>query len=117
MKKLLMGIIATFGFPVLAVAASYDYVTTAQTLATVEANSPAQAIAIAPNIDPHSGVMVHRDGTPSLIFGANLGADGNNLYQYVDRSGNLRTVRADNPMQAMLIAPNIDPHSGVMIVS
>ena len=37
-------------------------------------------------------------------------------YQYVDAKGNLQTVSAGSPEEAMKNAPNIDPHSGVMLL-
>lgn len=116
MKKLLIGSLAVFGFPVFAFGATYSYVTNAGTLATVEASNPTQAIAIAPNIHPNSGVMLQSESAPQLQFGANLGA-GSNTYRYVDMNGNLRTVTASSAAQALMIAPNIHPNSGVMLVS
>ncbi|MBA3733175.1 hypothetical protein H0W91_02235 [Patescibacteria group bacterium] len=35
-------------------------------------------------------------------------------YQYVDTSGNMKTIIADNPQMALANAVNIAPHSGVI---
>lgn len=39
-----------------------------------------------------------------------------NTYQYVDTAGKLLTVEAVDETQALTTAPNIDSHSGVMLV-
>jgi hypothetical protein len=44
---------------------------------------------------------------PAISFAA--------TYEYVDTSGNLRTVNADNAQVATGAAVNIDPHSGVLL--
>lgn len=44
--------------PVIAFASTYQYIDRNGTLRSVEANSPTQALAIAPNIALHSGVML-----------------------------------------------------------
>lgn len=38
-------------------------------------------------------------------------------YAYVNQAGNVATVMADNPNAAMYSAPNIDEHSGVMLLT
>lgn len=45
---------------------------------------------------------------PALAFAA--------TYAYVNQTGEVRTVVADNPMTAIMIAPSIDEHSGVMLL-
>lgn len=45
---------------------------------------------------------------PVVAFGA--------TYAYVDQSGEVKTVTANDPYAAMLTAPNIDEHSGVMLL-
>ncbi len=37
-------------------------------------------------------------------------------YAYVNASGEVMTVEASTPSQALMTAPNIDNHSGVMLV-
>lgn len=37
-------------------------------------------------------------------------------FAYVDQAGDVRTVTADNAQAALLTAPSIDEHSGVMII-
>lgn len=45
---------------------------------------------------------------PVAAFGA--------TYAYVDQTGEVKTVESGDPMTAMLTAPNIDEHSGVMLL-
>lgn len=118
MKKILLAILCTFGIPAVSFAAAYQYVTTSGTLQTVSASSPTEALAIAPNIDSHSGVILLDGSTVPLQFVPNIPAQtsGTHLYQYVDINGSLRTVVADSPAQALMFATNIDPHSGVILL-
>lgn len=37
-------------------------------------------------------------------------------YAYVDQMGEVKTVVSNDPMTAMMTAPNIDEHSGVMLL-
>jgi len=98
-------------------AATYLYANTSGNLQSIEANNPTEAMAIAPNIAVHSGVMLVSSTPLSIggIDGVVLSATSN-IYLYVDTSGNLRTVVANNSTEAMAIAPNIAVHSGVMLV-
>ncbi len=45
---------------------------------------------------------------PSVSFAAS--------YAYVDQAGDVRIVEAANPNTALMTAPNIDEHSGVMLL-
>ena len=47
--------------------------------------------------------------SPSVSFAA--------TYAYVNASGNVNTVVADNPNTAIATAPNISTHSGVMLLN
>lgn len=40
-----------------------------------------------------------------------------NNYRYVDKNGNVQTIQASSPEQAMQKAPNISPSSGVQLIS
>ena len=104
-------------FSSVASAATYLYVNTSGNVQSIEANNPTQAMAVAPNLAVHSGVMLV-GGTPLAVGGIG-GADvsvTSNTYLYVDTNGNVRTVFANNSTQAMAIAPNKALHSGVMLV-
>ena len=112
-----------------AFAATYQYVDTAGNLRSVEANSPEQALAIAPNIGIHSGVDLY-SGTAlnSTTYTGNYTGSGlasnqdtgvtynATTYQYVNTSGQLQTIPATNAEQAFSLATNIAPKSGVIRV-
>lgn len=38
------------------------------------------------------------------------------MYAYVDQSGNVRTVEANTPAEAIVTAPSIAEHSGVILL-
>lgn len=61
---------AMMGVPMLSFAATYAYVNTAGNVSTVIADTPAQALATAPNKDAHSGVV--------LLVNPAAGLGGNN---------------------------------------
>lgn len=115
----ILGMLFLFAsFSGIAYAATYHYVNTSGNIQSVEANSPTEAIAIAPNRTPHSGVMLF-SGTAltTTNVGGNTSSTGSNLYMFVDANGNLQTVMANNPNEAMTTALNIGVHSGVMLVN
>jgi hypothetical protein len=122
MKKLFIVASAlALGFPVAAFAATYDYVDTTGTMRTIVADSAAQALAIAPNIALHSGVAIHTGTIASASLPTVLGVSFTpsgflHTYQYVDIAGNMRTVQAGSPAEALQIAPNIAPNSGVAAI-
>ena len=108
MKKTLFVALLGFGLPMTSFAATYLYVNTSGAIQTVTADNPNQALALAQNIDPHSGVML-QSGT--------IDSSGTlSMYEYVNVNGTLSVVRANNPSQALALATDIAPHSGVMIV-
>jgi hypothetical protein len=67
-QKIIMtvGAIALVVLPVSTIAATYGYVNTQGTISLIEAPSATQALATAPHIDIHSGVILMR---PGLSFG------------------------------------------------
>lgn len=113
--------LAISALPVLALASTYQYVDTGGNLRSVEANSPTQALATAPNLHIHSGVMlvsgnatvVQLPNTGTVVVGTGNGS----FYRYVDTNGNLRGVWATSAAAALVTAPNIGMHSGVMLVA
>ena len=90
---------------------TYLYVTNSSGLAYQVANSPEEAILKASNRDPNSGVMLVSDAS------LNSGVSNNNdlkTYYYVNIYGNLESINAANPIQAIMQAENRDSNSGVI---
>jgi len=120
-KKLLL--VAVFlALPIATFAAAYQYVDVSGQVRDVTAASADQAFALAVNIAPNSGVALDT-GTVSQgqQVGSVMGATAvtvtqSNLYQYVSVSGQVKTVAALTPAQALALATDIAPHSGVMSV-
>ncbi len=112
---LVLGSILAFGTS--ASAATYQYVNVSGNIQSIDAANASLALASAVNIDPHSGVILY---TPANAIGSAIGGDNSgvslNTYEYVDTSGQVRSVTASNPSEAMSIAPNKDPDSGVILV-
>ncbi len=105
--------------PVATFAASYQYIDTGGTVRTVSAESSSEAVQLATNIDPHSGIM---PASGSLSSGDNVvvtptptASDGTQLYHYIDRNGVVQDVRARSAAEAMSLAVNMDSHSGVKL--
>ena len=124
--KIILGLVVTFvtltTCSLTAVASTYQYVNTAGAIQNVEADSASQALAMASNISPNSGVMLNM----GLVLGAmttttsTLGNTGPTVpymtYQYVNVSGQVQTIIASTSDQAFSIATNIAFNSGVMQV-
>ena len=106
MKKFVLVTLLGLGLPVTSLAATFEYVNASGALQSVAADSPTQALALATNSDPHSGVM-QVSGTVST-------AGATSSYEYVTQQGTVSTVQANDPSQALTLATGIDPHSGVM---
>jgi len=105
--------------PLFALAQTYQYVDTTGNLRIVVANTPSEAIAIAPNRDAHSGVIevgVGGEGNALAPTTVPLSAFAK-TYQYVDTAGNLRLVVANSPSEAIATAENRMSNSGVMLVA
>ena len=121
MKKITTAFVAlaTMVLPVIALASTYQYVDSSGTLRSVEASSPTEALARASNIGTHSGVMLVSSNTVivPITYPTPIQSGNGNLYQYIDVSGNLRTVRATSAAMALTTAPNIASHSGVMLIA
>lgn len=108
----------------IALGATYLFVNTSGNLQSIEANNPTEAMALATNKALHSGVMLvtgtSMPTTPTPTpTPTNPTPTGTGLYTYmfVDTSGNLRTINANSPTEAMNLAPNKALHSGVMRVN
>ncbi len=69
MKKLLgiSALGALIALPTASFAQTFAYVNTSGEVASVEAATATAAIATAPNIDPHSGVMLLTDSNDSIL--------------------------------------------------
>lgn len=104
--------------PLTSLAATYYYVDTTSEVGSVEANSASQAL-VASDADraPHSGVVIDRgfletgDDVQGEVAGASTGLT---LYDYVDVFGKVEDVAAVNAEQALMLAADIHPHSGVV---
>jgi len=125
--KILTTTLLIGGFMVMAVpalAATYQYVDTSGSLRTMTADNSAQALATAPNIAVHSGVMLVT-GSPIVTnttttytgttYTGTVSGD-NEAYGYINTSGNFVTVVAKSPAEAML-ASDKATHSGVILVA
>jgi hypothetical protein len=118
-----LGLIAVV--PLLASAATYNYVTSSGFTAEVEAPNAETALVTAQNIASNSGVAVDtgliEPGTPvPSIAGGNAAGgvrvDGSaSTYFFVNDAGVTDSVVAANADTALVIAPNIASNSGVAI--
>lgn len=107
---------------------SYLYVSQTGVVKEVSADSVSEAFEKASDIAFHSGVMIVDENRDLAMkgdyvpvgVGANadakyaIGGSEDNLYFYVDNNGDLKPVVADTPEEAIAIAPNRDPNSGVL---
>ena len=113
----ILGMAVLAVLPITTFASTYQYVNTDGNVQSVNANSPAEAL-LAYNIAHTSGVMLVSDSnlsvsTPVVISSGN--SVGNNTYLYVNTDGNVQSIRANSPAEAML-AYNISSTSGVMVI-
>lgn len=112
--------LAVLVLPAVSLASTYQYVNSAGALQSTEANSSAEALAIASNLGIHSGVMLL--GTNGIGgIGGNLVLPvtntGGNFYQYIDANGNVQSLNAVNSSVALANAYNIGANSGVILVT
>jgi len=114
--KIILGILVltfvTLGFVGITEAATYNFINTSGKLGTIVANNPQEAINQAYQLGAHSGVI--------LVFTANSNqpnlGEGSFIYQYVNTSGSLITIRANSPKDAFAKAYELGIHSGVILV-
>lgn len=105
--------------PLASFAATYDYIDANGIVQSVQAGSANEAMARATNMDLHSGVKLDAGaldvGDNVFGVGGSGDASGTHLYHYIDRNGIVQDVRARNEVEAMGLAVNMDPHSGVKL--
>lgn len=123
MKYILgLGTLAIIGLPFTALAATYFYVDTTGNVGSVEAPNANQALELTASVrDIHSGVTLDQgylEGDEYIsvdnIYGTG-GPVGLTTYQYVDIHGDVQFVAAIDADQALALAVNIAPHSGVVL--
>ncbi len=123
MKKTIISALTAIAtlLPLTTFASTFAYVNVAGSIGAVEAANAVLALS-ASDIDFHSGVMFINS---PLTMSSLLAVSGNTavstpstvgIYQYVDVNGNISAVQASSAEQAILLAPNIAPGSGVMRV-
>lgn len=101
--------------PAVSLANTYQYVNTTGNLQNVQAADATTALATAPNLAVHSGVMQITAGTP-VVNGENTYPNANSFYQFIDVNGTVQSINAVSVASA-LTAPGIAPHSGVILVT
>lgn len=112
----ILGAFALLLAPTISFASTYQYIGTDGDLHSVEADSASVALATAPNLALHSGViLVGSDGKITEADGT-VRMSGT-FYQYINTSGNLQSIDAANASIAIATASNISPHSGVILVT
>lgn len=120
MKKLFLSALAIAAVTVLpeaSYAATYHYVDTSGTVRTVEADNANDAMQMAVNRDPNSGVTldtgVLESGDTVVDTGGTTNAGTTDEYHYVDSSGIVQTIMAPSALAALSAAVDISAHSGV----
>lgn len=116
--SVLTAVILAMGFPAFSYASTYAYVNQSGQLSTVVADNSAGAIAIAPGISVHSGVMLVVSGSTGAVLGANTSTVyGATTYAYVNQAGTVIAISANSSEMAFANAYGIDENSGVMLLS
>lgn len=111
MKKILFLVAITLlAFPALSYAATYQYVATDGTVREVEAPTADAALLQADDRMPTSGVLLV---SPFGVGGIGGNSDGMITYQYVNTTGDVDSVEANDASEALLLSVNKAPHSGV----
>lgn len=107
-----------FSFPAISNAATYAYVNTSGAVVNTTANSPSIAIATAPNIALHSGViLVNSNSNITAAPVVTTSGEQQIGYLYVNASGEVVYVDANSSADAFSGSINIGSHSGVMLIS
>jgi len=109
--------LAVLGLPAVSLANTYQYVDSGGVLRSMQANSAVQALATAPNIGLHSGVVLVTIGGTGTGGSYESVTTGNTFYQFIDRNGKIQSVNAASASIALASAPNIAPNSGVILVT
>jgi len=105
----LLGVLTVF--PAVSSAAVYHYIDMTGTVQDIEAPNSDMALAMTISSGQvlHSGVKLDQ----GLL---NEGDEFGNVYNYVDIFGNVRGVVAATADAAYILATNIDPNSGLILV-
>lgn len=114
----LAGVVAVT-VPAVTLAQTYHYVSVEGDIEAIEADTAAEALVMAPDIHPNSGVAEDR-GLLEEGMDADVpvgGTGGANMYAYVDITGEVETITAPNPSVAITAPADIHPNSGVAIVT
>lgn len=106
----------SLGFTASAQGATYHYVNTSGGISSVNASSSQEAIRIATNLAPHSGVILV-DGNSTVVNTNNYNVQGDGLYvyEYINTSGQVQSITANSPQEAIRMANNLATHSGVIV--
>lgn len=103
---------ALFAIPAIGFAASYHYISMEGEVKTIEAASATQALTIA-----HQNGAAQDSGVKVDLGVLDEGEDTGNVYMYVDASGNTKSVTAANVAAAFVLATDIAPDSGVVVIA
>lgn len=115
--SVLAATILAMGLPALSYASTYAYVNQSGQVNTVVADTPGIAIAIAPGISLHSGVVLMSNSTGAVLGANTFTTYGTATYAYVNQSGTVISLSADSSAIAFANAFGIDENSGVMLLS
>ena len=112
-----LALLAILAMPAVSSANTYQYIDSGGRLQSTQASDPNEALATAYNIGLHSGVLlVSTDGIGGSYESPTINTSGS-FYQYIDIYGNVQSMNAINSSVALSTAHNIDPHSGVILVT
>lgn len=110
--------LALLSLPAVSLASTYDFIDTSGNRQSVEANSFAEALDTAHELGIHSGVVLMGEETlVSASVNTTNTTNSGNFYQFIDTSGNLQGVWAENSSVALATAHELGIHSGVVLVS
>lgn len=117
-KNIIFGLVAvfvaTFGIVNFANAETYQFISTSGQLSSVNADNPQEAIDTASRLALHSGVILVDSN--HVVNNLITNGQGSYLYHFINTSGQLSAVRADNPQEAIRIASQLAMHSGVILI-
>lgn len=105
----------TLGLTSFVNANTYNFIDTSGQIQSIVANTPEDAIRDAYQRGATSGVILV-DHTNDAVNNNNVVVgQGNNLYQFIDTSGQLKSVRANSAQEALRTAYQLGVHSGVIL--
>ena len=116
-NTMLTGLLATalLALPAVSLADTYHFIDTSGNMQSMEAGSPAEALATAPHLGIHSGVMLIGQGGSNARISMNSTNFGH-FYHFIDTNGDLQGMWAASASVALATAPHLGIHSGVMLV-